>query len=125
MTTEPAFDAVALCDAYDNDLEMIQELVVLVVRDLPKYRQTLEAAAQAGDLIGLSRAAHAIKGAVGNVYAGPLCQTAHELEVAGRAEDGTRVAALMPDFRVVVATLLTELAAWSERSAVAAGTSRS
>lgn len=130
MTTEPPFDAAALCDAFENDLEVIQELIALVARDLPRYQQTREAAADAGDLIGVGRASHAIKGAVGNVCAFPLCEITEGLEQAGRSQDLARVTELRPAFRAASAALLEALAAWpdrapaSEAAAVTTGVSR-
>ncbi len=117
MTSVPPFDAAALCEAFEHDLEMIQELVALVVRDLPRYVQSLETAADAGDLVTVGRAGHTIKGAVGNVCAGRLCDIAEGLEQAGRAQDGARVAALRPQLRSESQALLAALSAWLERAA--------
>lgn len=111
--THPAFDAEELGRWYDNDLEAIHELVGLVQRDLPRYVQTLEAAADTGDLTGVARAAHTIKGAVGNVCALRLCGVTEAVEQAARQGDTARVAALRPEFHHSAAALLAALDAWT------------
>lgn len=121
ITTHPAFDADELSRWYDNDIEAIQELVGLVQHDLPRYVETLEAAADAGDLVAVARAAHTIKGAVGNVCALRLCGVTEAVEQSARAADAARLTALRPEFRQSVADLLTALAAWMRTIAPSAG----
>lgn len=117
--THPAFDVEELSRWYDNDLEAIQELVGLVQRDLPRYVQTLEAAADTGDLGAVARAAHTIKGAVGNVCALRLCGVTEAVEQAARQGDAMRVTTLRPAFRQSAAELLTALDAWTRTLALA------
>jgi CheY-like chemotaxis protein/HPt (histidine-containing phosphotransfer) domain-containing protein len=71
---------------------------------------TLQAARVAGDLPGVTREAHKIKGAARSVGAGELGQAAEALETAGRAQDGAAVPALVAD----LATAVHRLALWSE-----------
>lgn len=110
--TQLAFDADELSRWYDHDMEAIQELVALVQADLPRYVATLEAAADAGDLMQVGRMAHTIKGAVSNVCALRLCGVTEAVELSARSGDATRVAALRPEFRATADALLTEMAAW-------------
>jgi len=109
---QPAFDADEVCRWYDNDMESIQELVGLVLADLPRYAQGLEEAADAGDLKTVGRFAHTIKGAVGNVCALRLCGVAEALELGARDGDNARIAALRGDFRNCTMALVDELGAW-------------
>lgn len=118
--THPAFDAEELSRWYDNDLEAIHELVGLVQRDLPRYVQTLEGAADSGDLPAVARAAHTIKGAVGNVCALRLCGVTEAVEQAARQGDLSRVAMLRPDFRQSVTELLSALDVWTRNHAPSA-----
>ena len=107
-----AFDAEEVLKWYDDDREAIAELIGLVRNDLPRYVEGLEAAADAGDLAQVGRAAHTIKGAVGNVCALRLCAVTEALEVSARAGDAARVAMLRPEFRTAAAELLESLATW-------------
>lgn len=115
-----AFDVEELGRWYDNDLEAIHELVGLVQRDLPRYVQTLEGAADAGDFPAVARAAHTIKGAVGNVCALRLCGVTEAVEQAARQGDPSRVAMLRPAFHQSVTELLTALDVWTRNRALPA-----
>lgn len=112
--SQPAFDPGEVCRWYDNDMESIQELVGLVLADLPRYAKSLEDAADGGDLQTVARFAHTIKGAVGNVCALRLCSIAEALELGARDGDTARIAALRSDFRRSAMALCDELAAWVE-----------
>lgn len=112
VTIHEAFDPEELSRWYDNDIEAVQELVGLVQHDLPRYVQTLEAAADAGDLVAVARAAHTIKGAVGNVCALRLSGVTEAVEQSARASDAARLASLRPEFRQSATDLLTALEAW-------------
>jgi HPt (histidine-containing phosphotransfer) domain-containing protein len=109
---QPAFDADEVCRWYDNDMESIQELVGLVLADLPRYARSLEDAADTGDLATVARFAHTIKGAVGNVCALRLCGVAEALELGARNGDAVRIAALRSEFRNCTMALVDELGAW-------------
>jgi diguanylate cyclase (GGDEF)-like protein len=56
------------------------------IEDMPIYLEDMEQAAAAGSCEQLRRAAHAIKGAAGNLGAGPLAAVAREIEE--KAESG-------------------------------------
>ncbi len=114
---QPAFDADEVCRWYDNDMESIQELIGLVLADLPRYAQSLEEAADAGDLTTVARFAHTIKGAVGNVCALRLCGVAEALELGARDGDVARIAALRSDFRNCTMALVDELGIWVQQIA--------
>lgn len=116
----PAFDIEELGRWYDNDLEAVQELVGLVQRDLPQYVDTLETAANTGDLPTVARAAHTIKGAVGNVCALRLCGVTEAVEQGAKAGDAARVDTLRPAFRQSATELLAALDAWMRTLPVAA-----
>jgi two-component system sensor histidine kinase/response regulator len=68
----------------------VESLRGLLLRFAESERGTLEAlrgAVAAGDAVAVSRHAHAIAGAAGNLGAGPLRDAAKALEMAGRAND--------------------------------------
>jgi HPt (histidine-containing phosphotransfer) domain-containing protein len=113
MTTPATFDPAALREAFEHDLEFIRQLLALMIRDLPRYDQTLAAAAESGDVALVARMAHAVRGAVGHVHATGLCEIAAALEQAGQSRDAGRIADLRPGFHAAVAAIVDELSAWT------------
>ncbi|MFZ2853933.1 MAG: EAL domain-containing protein [Rhodocyclaceae bacterium] len=90
------------------------------LEDMPVYLEELEAAAVAGEHDALRRAAHAVKGAAGNLGAVPLAALAKEIEAlaeAGRADRaGLLVPRLRTEYALVSQELLHELASEAEVS---------
>lgn len=64
----------------DEALTMTREVVALFVEDVPRRLQAVEEALAAGDAPALSRAAHALKGAAGNIGAVAVQAMATTLE---------------------------------------------
>ncbi|KGQ20198.1 PAS/PAC sensor hybrid histidine kinase [Lysobacter dokdonensis DS-58] len=71
---------------------------------------TLQAARTAGDLPGVTREAHKIKGAARSIGAGELGVAADALETAGRGQDEAAVPALAAD----LATAVQRLVLWTD-----------
>ena len=67
-----------------GDEELFRELVELFVSDYPGHLGRIREAVNDGDADGLERAAHTLKGAVGNFAAKTVFQTALDLENMGR-----------------------------------------
>ncbi|MCJ0761704.1 response regulator [Variovorax terrae] len=65
----------------DEDRSMTREVVTLFMSDAPQRLQAIEAAIAANDVEALSRAAHALKGAAGNVGALAIQAACSRLEV--------------------------------------------
>jgi len=82
----------------DEELSMTREVVALFIADTPARLQAMEVAAAQGDAAGLARAAHALKGAAGNVGAAALHEAAGQLEqrasLAWPPDAGERIAQL-------------------------------
>ena len=68
----------------EGDVELLHELVALFLKDLPEMLTTLREAVMAGNAQGIERAAHKLKGSVGNFAAQPAFEAALRLEVLAR-----------------------------------------
>jgi HPt (histidine-containing phosphotransfer) domain-containing protein len=84
--------------------ELLDDFLASTTADLA----ALEAARDAGDLAGVTREAHKMKGAARSIGAGELGEAADALETAGRAQDAAHVPALAAD----VATAVHRMRLW-------------
>ena len=80
---EPIDTASALARV-EGDVELLDELVALFLQGLPEMLANLRDAITAGDANALERAAHKLKGSVGNFAAQPAFEAALQLEILGR-----------------------------------------
>ena len=97
----------------DETLSMTREVVGLFVADAPRRLDDIAQAIAAGDAEELSRAAHALKGAAGNIGAVAIqavCATLEADAKAGLVGDGT---ARMPQLRRLLEETRAALAPWS------------
>ena len=85
-SSEPLFDREELLDRVDNDVELLAEIVELFLQDYPSLLEKIEKAVADDDAYQLERAAHALKGSVGNFIADRCYQAAFRLEQMGRDE---------------------------------------
>jgi two-component system sensor histidine kinase/response regulator len=87
-TTKPQeqvpIDTAAALTRAEGDVELLKELVGLFLEDLPEMMSNLHDAITAGDANAIERAAHKLKGSVGNFAAQPAFEAASKLEVLGR-----------------------------------------
>ena len=97
----------------DGDSAFLRELIDIYLADTPKQLAQLDDALARQDATVVTRAAHTIKGSSGNFGAEEFASLAKQVEAAGKANNLTAVAALMPEFRSKfekVAAALKELA---------------
>jgi PAS domain S-box-containing protein len=80
---EPIDTASALVRV-EGDVELLNELVALFLKDLPALLTKLREAITAGDAKAIEHSAHKLKGSVGNFSAHPAFEAALKLEVLGR-----------------------------------------
>ena len=78
------FDANALMDRVDGDIEFLEETIAMLNEDSPALLEQIQAAASAGDAAALVRSAHGLKGMLGNFCTEQVETTARELELRGR-----------------------------------------
>jgi HPt (histidine-containing phosphotransfer) domain-containing protein len=69
----------------DEDLTTTREVIALFLDDAPRRLEAIAAAIEAADAPALALAAHALKGAAGNVGAAALQQESAQLEALAQA----------------------------------------
>jgi CheY-like chemotaxis protein/HPt (histidine-containing phosphotransfer) domain-containing protein len=82
-----AFNRAAALKRVDGDLELMKELVELFLGECPQRMAEIREALTRRDAATLQRAAHTLKGSVGNFAAGEAVEAAQHLEAFGRAQD--------------------------------------
>ena len=80
---EPIDTASALART-GGKVELLREMAALLLKELPMLMTNLREAVTAGDAKAIERAAHKLKGCVGNLSAHPAFESALRLEVLGR-----------------------------------------
>jgi two-component system sensor histidine kinase/response regulator len=78
------FDSAAALERVEGDRELLAEMAKLLEGESSKLLKQMHTAIAQGDTNGLERAAHALKGALGNLAATAAFTTAQELETAAR-----------------------------------------
>jgi CheY-like chemotaxis protein/HPt (histidine-containing phosphotransfer) domain-containing protein len=113
--SEPQGDAFAVLDLPQalermlGDRELLADAVSLLREDIPGRLSRLEAALREGALPDVNSAAHSIKGAVANLGADAMAESAKELEFAARDGDMPRatrgVARVIDDWEALLEAL--------------------
>lgn len=80
------FDASALMERVDEDVEFLEETVSMLDEDSPGLLEEIRAAVSGRDAAALVKAAHALKGMLANFCAASAESAARELETMGREE---------------------------------------
>jgi HPt (histidine-containing phosphotransfer) domain-containing protein len=83
----PALDRAAVLARLDGDEELLAELAGLFIQESPKLLAAIQQAIERADPKGLERAAHALKGSVGNFAVPTAVKAAQTLETMGREGD--------------------------------------
>jgi PAS domain S-box-containing protein len=86
-----AFDMAAALERVDGDRELMRELAGLFLGECPQRMAEIRQAIDRKDGPGLQRAAHYLKGSVGNFAARAAHEAAGRLELAGRDSQWDRV----------------------------------
>jgi CheY-like chemotaxis protein len=69
---------------FEGDAELVRELAEIFLRECPRLLGDLRTAIQSGDAPALQRAAHSLKGSVGNFSTSDAHSSAHQLEMLGK-----------------------------------------
>jgi HPt (histidine-containing phosphotransfer) domain-containing protein len=109
----------------DGDPGAIGELIALLTRDLPSYVSVLLDGVRTGDLTTTARLAHKIRGAVGNIEASTVGETARAIEDFARMGDAESVSAQCAPLEVATAELVRDLGVWNRELEAAAVAHRS
>jgi PAS domain S-box-containing protein len=80
-------DTAAVLARVDGDLELLQYIVELFLEELPKLMGEIRDAVARHDSEALERAAHTLKGSVGNFHANAVVGAAQHLETIAREGD--------------------------------------
>ncbi|MGB7593271.1 MAG: PAS domain S-box protein [Terriglobia bacterium] len=81
---QPGLDRAAVLARLDGDEELLAELAGLFIQESPKLLSAIQQAIEQDDAQGLERAAHALKGSVGNFVIPTAVKAAQTLETMGR-----------------------------------------
>jgi PAS domain S-box-containing protein len=81
---QPGLDRAAVLARLDGDEDLLAELVGLFIQESPKLLAAIQQAIERADPKGLERAAHALKGSVGNLAVPTAVKAAQTLENMGR-----------------------------------------
>jgi two-component system sensor histidine kinase/response regulator len=91
------FDRAGMMARLMNDEALARTVVGGFLEDLPCQIEALRCYVKAGDVAGVERQCHTIRGASSNVGGEALCEVAFELEKFGRAGDVEAVRQRLPD----------------------------
>ena len=78
------FDKEALLDGVDGDIEFLDETIAMLNEDSDELLEQARAAVEAQDADALVKAAHALKGMIGNFCAPRAEAVAYQVEAIGR-----------------------------------------
>jgi HPt (histidine-containing phosphotransfer) domain-containing protein len=79
--------------------DVLTEVLQMFLSEVPPRLERLRNAWAAGDIQGVYRAAHSLKGSAGNIGAQRLYDVAAQLDELGRAGDAAGIAPLMDALR--------------------------
>src|SRR5262245_32096383 len=82
--TRVVIDHAALLEGFDGNRNLLKKIVRLFLADYPQRMEEIKQSIRRGDATGLARAAHALKGSVGNFAAKEAFAIAQQLESMGR-----------------------------------------
>jgi PAS domain S-box-containing protein len=102
-------NAIELMDRVGEDVGLLEEIVGLFRESCPGQLDALRAAVARGDSHGVERAAHAIKGSVGNLAATAAAAMARRLEMMGRAGDLSEAAPALSELEAEIERVLVAL----------------
>jgi two-component system sensor histidine kinase/response regulator len=103
----------ALVERLGGDEALARQLAAIFVAECPRMMAAVRDAVSAGDALAIRRAAHALKGSVGNFTSQAPMTTALALEEAGRRGDLGAAATLVSSLEREVAALVEYLERFS------------
>ncbi len=92
-------------ERFENDRELLREVVSVFVEEAPERSQKIARAFAARDMEQLVRLSHSLKGVCGTMHAEPLRELCYQVEMAARAGDAQKVVEGTP----VLLAMLSEL----------------
>jgi HPt (histidine-containing phosphotransfer) domain-containing protein len=120
--TASAFDYDAALDRLEGNRELLQEIIGLFFDEIPGLLSAIDESLVQRDAKALERAAHTLKGAMGNLGAQEAFAAALRLEMLGYGGDLTNVAEVHAELEHAIIRLTGVLTALKEENA--AGTAK-
>jgi two-component system, sensor histidine kinase and response regulator len=93
----PAIDRVALLAGTDGDVALLELLVSMFPVEIPALVASVRSAVLGGDAVGLVRAAHRLKGTLGNFAARRAVEATARLEAMGQSGEIALAPAVLAD----------------------------
>lgn len=103
-------DRALILERLEGNSELLIELVQLFSEEAPQLIEAMRKSLRQGDMQGLARSAHSMKGAAGNFMAHAAVSTALQLENDAKRGDTESARTALAALEVIVEHLLTELA---------------
>ncbi|HEY2827759.1 MAG TPA: response regulator, partial [Pirellulales bacterium] len=113
-----AVDFTELSERVENDLTLLQEMIELYLQSSPRLLMEIELGISKSDGLTIQRAAHALKGALQNLSAGPSARAALQLEQLGRSGELDSVDQSLVELKTEMDRLRFELDRWSKEVCV-------
>jgi HPt (histidine-containing phosphotransfer) domain-containing protein len=113
----PLFDEAAAMERVNNDAEFLAELLGIFLEACPAQRAALASAVAQADPVGLTHAAHALKGALLSVGAVRPARHVQALEVLGRSGSTDGARAELDRLDALMTALEAVLQGWRTRQA--------
>jgi signal transduction histidine kinase/DNA-binding response OmpR family regulator len=114
-STEDCFDRQAALTNLEGDNNLLRELALLFLDDLPQQMEALRRAVDSGRYHDLERLAHRLKGSVGNFAAKPAFETASCLEEVARQADSQQIPQAINALEVEIQRLRDALEGWAHK----------
>jgi two-component system, sensor histidine kinase and response regulator len=99
-----------ILERLEGDSELLIELVQLFLEQAPQLIEAMRKSLQQGDMQGLARSAHSMKGAASNFLAHGTAGAASQLEADAKREDTESAKTALAALETIVERLTTELA---------------
>jgi two-component system, sensor histidine kinase and response regulator len=103
-----------LLERVENDTKLLEEMIELYLDTSPRLVGEIESGIRQQNALTVQRAAHALKGALQNLSAGPSAKAALELEMLGRSGDISTVGPVLDELKTQMKRLQLELSQWSK-----------
>lgn len=105
-----------ILERLEGNSELLIELVQLFSEEAPQLIEAMRKSLQQGDMQGLARSAHSMKGAASNFLAHRTAGAALQLEDDAKRGDRESARTALAALEVIVERMLTELANLCQRS---------
>jgi HPt (histidine-containing phosphotransfer) domain-containing protein len=107
---QPIFDRTDALSRIADDEELLDTLIGMFRDDAPGYLAEIESALENGDMAGVVRGAHTLKGVLATFSALRAEARARELEQLAKNGDAAACGALLPSVKAEVETFLQAIA---------------